>query len=1022
MINYVFIQPGMVAKPENGKIFFPTFPELGEFSVGSTFLCDVGNHLGRGIIDHHTLDKENECATTIVYSEQADLIDKVLLPSPTYTIITHFEPDFDAIGSTYFVTKKISQNKISPSFATLANYILDVDLGKIQLDENSVVTPFSLILAIAYIISKKYESLMHNKPREEYFQLRQDRSKEILLRSHKLLDHILAKLDDGFGIYDGNLFNNSTEFSEEIELLKNDYRTYLSDFKKSETYSIPLINKNTHLLETVDFIITDLPCSILWKYWVRGDRKHSKNGFSFTCACLDTYKHNLKNRAIIAVDRTTNFSLKGLGIALEEAELKKIIDEESNKPINDTDILAIIEENEKEILNGIAHKYSEKIELKSFQITDKIREKIFPNLGLGAKEKRNKYHRVDPWFDERDEFTIIDSPREGSVLDKDEIKEIILAHTYWQSLAKTSVDENDNIYSDINLLYPTLLIRRFYNIKKFEHLRPTVDGPFIASLKQGNFVKEEFDNEMRKYKLSLTSSNSIECFNTFYEFVYDISKVPIKTYYFKEQISFIFSEVLSLCREVLVKSGINKEIKVQHKILDLLYIFYTPDVMRNTLQEFKILDSQDFVKYFLYATEGLDFNEVLHFSFFLISKNEPYIFKEIVETVTSSDEQKNKLLCSVFTISSYLKEVSNIKYSQYTQPISSFDDWKDTIDDYLVFRCIKSQDNTLIRNFVKKDSSFFLSPNLNINEYDKFILDFNKIKTELLFHNKFWKSFLDNKFIVQQNFKNDNRFNIFRKFTRTYIENASIEDIIPLVKLNTQFLSEKKKQKIPTDFFAEINLIHSTKIFENLLTRIKILCVINQIDKFLTDYRTNSSALSSQNRVEYDYLFITLFTKYLKLIITSQYLKDYTQYKNDTVQIIFKFNNLAHSLSKENFSVEQIDFYNLFGEMLELVNKKNNTSIGEFEQRINLIHSIIRIIDSDKISKTLISNNISLPESILLSEIFFTTKQLLIHEKNFLAFEIRDNIKNENSESRNNLKKLLSSITKEATKHELRNI
>jgi hypothetical protein len=109
MINYIFIQPGTVAKPDNDKILFPSNPETGNFLIGSTFLCDVGGNLGAGIIDHHTLDKDNECATTLVHSEQVNLIDKVLLPSPTYTVITHFEPDFDAIGSTYFVTKKISQ-------------------------------------------------------------------------------------------------------------------------------------------------------------------------------------------------------------------------------------------------------------------------------------------------------------------------------------------------------------------------------------------------------------------------------------------------------------------------------------------------------------------------------------------------------------------------------------------------------------------------------------------------------------------------------------------------------------------------------------------------------------------------------------------------------------------------------------------------------------------------------------------------------------------------------------------------
>jgi len=340
----------------------------------------------------------------------------------------------------------------------------------------------------------------------------------------------------------------------------------------------------------------------------------------------------------------------------------------------------------------------------------------------------------------------------------------------------------------------------------------------------------------------------------------------------------------------------------------------------------------------------------------------------------------------------------------------------------LVFRFIESKESELIREFIKKDSSFFLSSDLSIDEYDKFVSDFNKIKTDLLFTNSFWKSFLNNKSIVQQKFKHDNRFNIFRKFTRTYIENASIDEILPLSNLNSEFLSETEKQNIPSVFFTEINLLYSVKTFENLLTRIKMLCIINQIDKLLFDYRTDNSNISNQNKAGYSYIFITLFKKYLKLIITSQYLKDYTQYKNNKIQIVFELNNLVHSLPRDIFSFEQINFYNRLNEILELINKRNETPIGEFEERINLINCILGHIDSKDISTVLFGKDISLPESIIISEIFFTVKQLLTHEKNFLTFKIRNNIKNENSESRNNLRELLDSITRESTKDELRNI
>jgi len=90
MINYIFIQPGITAEPKNNKILFnkgtAKFPtELSaELPIGSTFLCDVGGFLGSGIIDHHTtLDTDNECATTLAYFKQDDLINKILLHSHT---------------------------------------------------------------------------------------------------------------------------------------------------------------------------------------------------------------------------------------------------------------------------------------------------------------------------------------------------------------------------------------------------------------------------------------------------------------------------------------------------------------------------------------------------------------------------------------------------------------------------------------------------------------------------------------------------------------------------------------------------------------------------------------------------------------------------------------------------------------------------------------------------------------------------------------------------------------------------
>ena len=245
MIKYFFIPPGLPAKVENNNIILPLENNYLYFKKGSTFLCDVGNYLGEGIIDHHTLDKENECATTLVFFESKTLIDEVInFEENEYTIITHLNPDFDAIGCSYFVTKKIKKEEISIFFKTLANYILDVDLGKIHLDHDNIITPFSLILAINHLISKEYDPIINSLSGVERFNKLLEKNEKILLRSFELLDYILKRLSEGINIFSNKLFDGSELFSDEINLIKIDLEKYNSDHLRSEKYRIPLLRKD----------------------------------------------------------------------------------------------------------------------------------------------------------------------------------------------------------------------------------------------------------------------------------------------------------------------------------------------------------------------------------------------------------------------------------------------------------------------------------------------------------------------------------------------------------------------------------------------------------------------------------------------------------------------------------------------------------------------------------------------------------------------------------------------------------
>ena len=93
------------------------------------------------------------------------------------------------------------------------------------------------------------------------------------------------------------------------------------------------------------------------------------------------------SRGIIAVDPNSNLTLKGLGIYLDYLEMKKLL---TNNEL-------------KEVIGN----------------------------------ERPGFHRENPWYDGRStmhNYTIIDSPRGGSLLSTDEIAEAVLRTDIWASI------------------------------------------------------------------------------------------------------------------------------------------------------------------------------------------------------------------------------------------------------------------------------------------------------------------------------------------------------------------------------------------------------------------------------------------------------------------------------------------------------------------------------------------------------------------------------------------------------------
>lgn len=371
MFNYVFIPAGSTAKKVENLIVVKDGQKiLKKFTYGNTFVLDVGNMLGNGIIDHHQPGLEETCTSEMIGKEPQRWIGQHLKKSLKYNIVLHKDPDLDALGAA-FLTKKYIEHGHLPNFIEqFTKYILEVDIGRKQLNDKNLIELFSIVLAISWTIRNKSNLLA------------EDNDINILRTTFSLFNSMWEFLGNGCSINDlkWDTFNGLKKY---IHLLKNDQKTYDEDLNtRSQILQLRLKQQCSSKSSHVDCLISKTPKSVLWKYWARGDIKNApqKKGFICTIAFLPSSN----TRAIISIDSNSNYSLKGLGLYLDYLEIKEL--------------------------------------LKNTSI-DKI-----------TGEKRPGFHRENPWYDGRStahNFSIIDSPIEGSVLSEMVITSAVLEFEEW---------------------------------------------------------------------------------------------------------------------------------------------------------------------------------------------------------------------------------------------------------------------------------------------------------------------------------------------------------------------------------------------------------------------------------------------------------------------------------------------------------------------------------------------------------------------------------------------------------------
>jgi len=158
-------------------------------------------------------------------------------------------------------------------------------------------------------------------------------------------------------------FGELDVFADEKKAITDDLEKYQQDIQRAEAFTCTLPKKDGAGSQQVKGLWLSQPTSFLFKSWARGD------GFVFLGMQVS------EKRFILSVNPSSDVYLKGLGNLLEKAEQEK-------------------------------------------------------RKALGCEiqgENRPGYDSPDPWYDGRSplhHYTIIDSPREGTILNNSEVRNI----------------------------------------------------------------------------------------------------------------------------------------------------------------------------------------------------------------------------------------------------------------------------------------------------------------------------------------------------------------------------------------------------------------------------------------------------------------------------------------------------------------------------------------------------------------------------------------------------------------------
>lgn len=349
---------------------------------------DVGNNVSKGVVDHHHFAANIGSATSMLYNNP-DLVLKTIndaaWKTKPYQIILHENPDFDCVCSAYLACQLLIKGRLPEEAAALSKYADMVDSGNMGVTQEN---PFSLYIAL--IILKKTV--------DEYnWPSREDGWRDYVKRALIVVDYVMNEVYmKSIPIIEVDAFNCPGQFRmNDRKFVSADLERYKIKIRDpyycAKTFKLKLPSHFGGLKETDTLIVRDVQnpddpnrC-MFFKDWAKTD-KTAGLGEGYNALSVFTAETKITNRrCILSVKPNSCINLKGLADLLErEEELARI---------------------------------------KLYGFDDR---KIDKRTGL-ILSPRDGYDNSDPWYDGRGHgFTIVDSPRSGTILTADQIENLFI--------------------------------------------------------------------------------------------------------------------------------------------------------------------------------------------------------------------------------------------------------------------------------------------------------------------------------------------------------------------------------------------------------------------------------------------------------------------------------------------------------------------------------------------------------------------------------------------------------------------